>query len=404
MLVVCTGMVRSGSTWSFNVVKQLLLRTGRQVRSGYADAVGDALLRYGEDDAHVVIKSHTPDRLSRALIKQGGCRTVYTYRQPLEVILSLSPRDEIDGGFNRTAQTVKESLELMRFQVEAGGVRFVWYGDIVERGRDVVQAIADYLELVLDPQAISEVADGLSRENVRRIIKQLDKSASQIKVGESNWDGSTLFSSGHISDNPTDPATVFSRAQVARIAAELGDHVDASAALRPAIRAIGMLDQTPPRHWPPVEPPQPEPEAEPVAAEPAAADAPAAAAPNADVPPPPEPPLSEAEPPEAPAIDAADDEPPEAPAIDTPASPPPKAPAQPIAPIAAAPAKPPAASKPPAAAKPAAVVKPVEPRPAAAAPVGYNPVRDAARRALARDLMSSLGYLPRGKPRPPAGD
>jgi hypothetical protein len=416
VLVLCTGMPRSASTWSFNVIKQLLARVSGSMSAGFSDAIGEPLQLHGQAFEHVIVKSHNPDALGRALIKQRACRTVYTYREPLHSILSAS---ETFGGapLEKQIDTFDSALELMRYQFEAGGVLLVWYGDVIERTRDVVQVIADYLGLALPGEAITEVAAMLSRENVRRVIRTLAKSAPQTRAGGAQWDNGTQFSNHHIRDNPSDPGLVFSAAQIARIAERLSGYVDADAALRPEIRALGMLGGAGvlPTHWP--EPVAPEPPAAPAIETPPiealpletppgdaspVAPSPVVASPVAPSPvaafaitasPIPATPLDAPEPPEAPPADA---EPPEAPSIDAAAEPPQAAP---IAATPTPPLTPPVApAGTPPGAPPAAV-----PAKVAAAPRGpaYDPVRDAARRTLARDLLGTLGRPTTGKSRVP---
>ncbi len=242
MLVLCTGMPRSGSTWSFNVVRLLLARVSDAVRSGYADTVGEALRINGRTAEHVVVKCHAPDDIGRALIKQRACRTIYTYRDPLDSILSAV--EAFERRFEDQLASVKASLDLMRFQVEAGGVLCLWYDELIARDRDAVQAIADYLDLTLPVDAIDDVAARLSRDSVRRLIKEQHKSARQDVSGGATWDGGTLFSDRHMRANPSDPAHVFGAAQVAMATERLADYVDAAAALRAPIRALGSLDGT----------------------------------------------------------------------------------------------------------------------------------------------------------------
>ncbi len=380
MLVLCTGMPRSGSTWSFNVVRLLLAHLSDSVRSGYADTVGEALRINGRTAEHVVVKCHVPDDIGRALIKQRACRTIYTYRDPLDSVLSAV--EAFKRRFDDQLASVRESLDLMRFQVEAGGVLCLWYDELITRDRDAVQAIADYLDLTLPAEAITEVAERLSRASVRRLIKEQHKSARQDVSGGASWDGGTLFSDRHMRANPSDPAQVFSAAQVALAVERLADYVDATAALRAPIRALGSLDggRTLDAGWPSeslVATPVSEvaaPEAEvvtEVAAEAVAeivadvgvAEFGAAA---------PEP--SEGATVEAATVSAAAADAETAPAVDA-AAPPTPAPPTPAPPTAAAPARP-APSK----------------RPVAA----FDPRAQAVRRALARDLLDSLGVVERG--------
>jgi hypothetical protein len=457
-------MGRSGSTWSFNVVKQLLAQTSVSVRAGYLDAVGDALAREGPVCDHLIVKTHVPDAVGLALIKQRACRTIYTYREPLGSILStMEARGQT---LEPAADAVKASLDLMRFQVEAGGVHLVWYDDIVERPQEVVQAIARYLELVLPEAAIAGVATMLSRDNVRRIIRALGTPVPPAAGSSAPWDGGNLFASHHVRAKPSDPARVFSAPQIAAIAKRLQLYVGGDAALRPEIRALGTVDNVTATdmRWPepvaaapmPAAPAAPVPvrpaQARPVATPPVAArrveavpvdavpieaipieaipiEAPAIEAPPAEALP------AEAPPVEAPALDVASAEVPAAEALPLEAPPeealPLEAPPIEAPPIEAPPIEAPAIEAAPAEALSADLVGeppeapsldqldelPEAPRVGASrklaesssklatapTPAPYDPARDARRRALARDLLRSLGQPPTEKPKAPSG-
>ena len=440
MLVLCTGMGRSGSTWSFNVVKQLLAQTSVSVRAGYLDAVGEALGREGPVCDHLVVKTHAPDAVGLALIKQRACRTIYTYREPLGSILSaMESRGQT---LEPAADAVKASLDLMRFQVEAGGVRLVWYDDIVERPQEVVQAIARYLELALPEAAIAGVATMLSRDNVRRIIRALGTPVPPAAGSGAPWDGGNLFASHHVRAKPSDPARVFSAPQIAAIAKRLQGYVGGDAALHLEIRALGMVDNVAPTdtRWPepvaaapaapvPVRPAQARPvTTPPVAARPVEAipiEAPAIEAPPVEALP------AEAPPVEAPPLDAPSAEAPaaEALAVEAPPedalpleappieAPPIEAPAIEALPAEALPAdlaaEPPEAPSldhldelpeaPPADASRKSTASPPPKLATTPTPAPYDPARDARRRALARDLLRSLGQPPTEKPKAPSG-
>jgi hypothetical protein len=360
VLILCTGMIRSASTWSFNVVKQLIARNPEPMTmvGGYADAIERAMLEHGGGADHLVLKCHNPDALGRAMIKQRLCRTIYTFREPLDVVVSA--HSATDDHIEATTERIRASLDLLCFQIEAGGVRCLWYDDIVARPRDCVQAIADYLGLGLPAPAVDEVAERLSRDNVRRLIKAQAKSAPQTDRGDTQWDSGTLFHDHHIRDNPIDPAHVLSDAQVAAIAEQLGrDSVDHRAALHPGIREFGALAWSadgPRRVWP----------------APPVVDAPAAPAVAADA--------------AMPAVAAAPVVDDAAPAADD-AAPADPAPAPAEAPVAAAP--------PPPAATTGTPATPEAPPKHAA----FDPAAEAERRALARQLLRTLRSPGAAQPR-----
>src|SRR5689334_6987680 len=238
MLVLCTGLIRSGSTWSYNVARLLLARRAPRVHGVYADSPVPVLLHHGLDVDHCVLKCHAPDHDARVLIKHRLCRTIYTYREPIACVAS---NGDFGVPFKQTLAQLRASFELFQFQRDSGGVHFIWYDDIVSRPRERVHTVASYLELDLDGADIDAVAEMLSYENVRHVIRTQAKSAKQLAGAGLQWDPKTLFNQRHIRDNPSDPALVVSPEQRAAIAQALPEWCDETGCLRPEVRAWGML-------------------------------------------------------------------------------------------------------------------------------------------------------------------
>ncbi|MFZ1317752.1 MAG: hypothetical protein WAQ56_00305, partial [Candidatus Nitrotoga sp.] len=69
MIAIIAGMQRSGSTFSFNVVRKLLeARGGVTVFS--TDAFDEAL-DASMDSSNLIIKTHAPDHLTNLLLKKN---------------------------------------------------------------------------------------------------------------------------------------------------------------------------------------------------------------------------------------------------------------------------------------------------------------------------------------------
>jgi len=86
MIVIVGGMPRSGSTFSFNIVREALAATG-SVFSMATDNLSAALSGMS-GEGHIVIKSHMPDEDITKLILAGAAPCVCTYRKPEEAVAS----------------------------------------------------------------------------------------------------------------------------------------------------------------------------------------------------------------------------------------------------------------------------------------------------------------------------
>jgi hypothetical protein len=242
-------MGRSGSTWSFNVVKLLMREHSETTHACYTDDVASSFMEAGARPEHIIVKCHVPDYFGRFLIKHRMCRTVYTFREPLEVLTSAL--ETFGGEFEPHLNGLTASLDLLQFQAETGGVHAIWYDDILERSPDRVAALADYLGIDCSRQRSDEIAAMMERENVRRILLEMSKSARQTKTASrfsnrpdkvTSWDSGTLFSDHHIRKAPSTPEDFLTPEQVSRAIAAFSGFVDAKGKLLDVVKNIGRLD------------------------------------------------------------------------------------------------------------------------------------------------------------------
>jgi len=83
-------MFRSGSTWSFNIVKSIMKKSnpGAPIFSEYNEDVKKVLNEKIEKYDNIVIKCHNLDKFGKSLISHHSVKIIYTYRNPLEAITS----------------------------------------------------------------------------------------------------------------------------------------------------------------------------------------------------------------------------------------------------------------------------------------------------------------------------
>ncbi|MDI9409392.1 MAG: sulfotransferase domain-containing protein [Candidatus Pacebacteria bacterium] len=213
MIVLCTGMVRSASTWSYNVARLLLSRHSENIASGYSDDIGRAL-KEAKNAEHIIIKCHRPDQLGRQLIEHRACLTLHSYRNPLEALASSV--ESFTAEFDRHLAAVSAGLESLQFELEAGGVHFIWFEEVITHPLNRIAAIAEYLGLEAGPDIITEVAKALSREAVSKTAKSLSSGDKKIPIGNFDFKNSSLIRSGLIRDKPRSLEAVLNKSQMAR--------------------------------------------------------------------------------------------------------------------------------------------------------------------------------------------
>ena len=200
MFILCDGMVRSGSTWSFNVALKLL-RLGNPGRKSFG--------LYNENPAilasalkprasHLVLKAHTLDPGNYSLCSAGKIKTIYTWRDPYDVVAScirMFGRSTADW-----PEALRDALRIWAFHRSTNSACIVWYDSIVHRPEETIATIARNLDLPLEPRHLAQIAWEVSFENVKRFSRQVEKldPGRVIRRDQMVFDRETLFHQGHI--------------------------------------------------------------------------------------------------------------------------------------------------------------------------------------------------------------
>ncbi len=110
MLLFIGGMPRSGSTYTFNIARQLLLGRGGVYQEASPD-VNSCLSRRGSAE-HVIVKGHSLSGAGIELITKGEMKAICTVR-PLEDAVA-SWMQTFNGEFHSTTEVFREWYGLFR--------------------------------------------------------------------------------------------------------------------------------------------------------------------------------------------------------------------------------------------------------------------------------------------------
>ncbi|WP_311029273.1 hypothetical protein [Mesorhizobium koreense] len=194
MIVFVSGMPRSGSTYSFNVVKRALLRRG-SVASILADKREQ--LTSGET-THAIYKAHDADDDLVRMLRDGLVKSVCTIRKPENAVLSWlntfggEPAEVVDTVmlpwmrlFERIA---KHSLVIGMEEIESRRLRSTW-------------KIGRYTCANYSPVEWMNDCRQLSKRRVSTLLTNIEnKKRNIIDHGWTYYDEETFFHRRHISD------------------------------------------------------------------------------------------------------------------------------------------------------------------------------------------------------------
>lgn len=194
MLVFVSGMPRSGSTYSFNVVRRSLSRRG-----SVASITSDKRAQFTSGDTtHAIYKAHYADEELLGMLRDGSVKSVCTVRKPESAVLSWlntfggDPAHVVDTimlpWMRLYERIAAHSLVVSMEEIESHRLRSTW-----KIGRYVC---ADYspLEWIKDCRE-------LSKRRISRLLNDVEQ--KKRKIVDSGWtyyDAETFFHRRHISD------------------------------------------------------------------------------------------------------------------------------------------------------------------------------------------------------------
>lgn len=216
MIVVVGGMIRSGSTLSFNIVRELLERSGT-VEAASANGVPPSALTFSAEH-HFILKSHEPEMevLDRIRSREWPC--ICTLRDPVEAI---------DSWMRTFGFPFEHGLESVRrwlawYVQVADSVLSVEYDMIERQPLRAIESIAEYIDSDVDPELVQLLANKYDKRRLKAQYDSLEHSAGTVDLGFSFYDKETFFHRRHISSlNSTRSETLLSVSQVVTVRQEL---------------------------------------------------------------------------------------------------------------------------------------------------------------------------------------
>lgn len=161
-IIICSGMMRSGSTWSFNVCRLLYStiaeKLNQPAESGYMDGEAvDVFLEQAnlEERKFVVIKAHTPGAKTLERIDNGTVKNVYTFRDPRDAVASR--RTFQDEPFEESVEWIKRNITFMNRFAQAQQTLFIRYEDMMRDSLSQIKALGQYLGVDLNERLIRDL-------------------------------------------------------------------------------------------------------------------------------------------------------------------------------------------------------------------------------------------------------
>lgn len=222
MIVFVAGMPRSGSTFTFNVVRELLEARGsvHQIPTG---RICVAVASAGSVE-HLLLKGHEADEMTMRLVNYGAIKSVCSVRKPEDAIASWM--NTFGYGLDDSIQMLVNWLPLYR-QIREHSLT-VPFELIDTAPQQAASMIAQYV----CPDASAEEVDAICRrytkDEVQRLSKAIERGECEIEdLGFSYYDKRTFFHRRHVTSlHETKARDRIDVDQLSRIRAALAEHCD----------------------------------------------------------------------------------------------------------------------------------------------------------------------------------
>jgi hypothetical protein len=226
MVVLCDGMVRSGSTWSFNVALSLLRLSDphRRPFGFYNENPAVHLAAVRPRQAHLVIKSHNLDPSAHELCRSGAIKAIFTWRHPYDVIASAMRM--FGSSLDHWIGVLRNALRVWSFHRATGSACILPYESIIRTPLASIDSIAVFLGIQIEPKLLCQIAEATSLERLREFSQRVNR-LEPLRLFRKDgylYDRRTLLHQNHILDGGIGyGAGVLNPAQLQTIDATLRD-------------------------------------------------------------------------------------------------------------------------------------------------------------------------------------
>lgn len=171
-LIIANGLYRSGSTWQYNVIQQLLERcvAGRGLGLYDPDGLRKAMLDTVKHQCHCVVKIHSYIEGVQYLLRNDVAKLVYIYRDLRDVYMSLQKYQGHTEYFESGGRIRYDLRGYYKMRSEPNTF-FQRYEDMMGDPLAATRQLATFLGLKVDPDVVRQIAGICSTSQARLIAE-----------------------------------------------------------------------------------------------------------------------------------------------------------------------------------------------------------------------------------------
>lgn len=181
MKYFCCGMIRSGSTWQYNIVRNLLEKRNLAEAFGFIGNE-DKLYECIADKRHQIIKMHEAFSEGMEAVKTGAAKAIYCHRDLPDVAASLMERNKKNLQWVIENRYLEKALKNYQKWTTLPGIFIQDYKTIINHPAKGIKEIAAFLNLTLQDGELQSLLTGYSIESQKKSVKQMEGSSNLNKA------------------------------------------------------------------------------------------------------------------------------------------------------------------------------------------------------------------------------
>lgn len=184
MLVICNGMIRSGSTLQYNLARSLVESAKIGRGEGFLDEADllradDRLEVWAANRRHHVVKTHGLHPRLEWWVRHEPVRVLYIHRDLRDVAVSALGRwryswPDLLEVLDAAVETERELHRISLLDGASGRVLVQRYESVMEDLGATTAEIASFLEIDVGPELVSDVAERWSLDASRRRLREIE--------------------------------------------------------------------------------------------------------------------------------------------------------------------------------------------------------------------------------------
>ena len=206
-IVCCSGIMRSASTWSYNVCRELAVRAATRrseaLALGFSNDTDRTLagwLRQARERDLVmrgVMKAHVIGPRTRAGIARGRVGNVFTIRDPRDAMASmlLFGQEKSEAEKSDLIEAYRQVLDQGLAFLDDGHSLVVRYEEMVGDPRTQIRTIARYLHTQVTQADIAAIDAATGTRNAAAVVARLE---AEAEPGVDHFDAVTNLHVSHL--------------------------------------------------------------------------------------------------------------------------------------------------------------------------------------------------------------